>query len=458
MHVPLFHRALTPLMAMTCLLTALAACGGGADEDVVEEKPVEPERLPDLEPADPLDLKALSQGGSLGVAAHHGEFVAFAKNSPKNLERARTIFPHVLYHVQSYDELTQQYGEYTYYNITDADADKASVFLQDRSRGDVDARTDDLAAEVDKAFMSTTVDTFDTQSVVIDFWRTNREWLVRWDGLLDQQVNVEGIGPYGLARQDMRDDLLDRIEAIATTHKPAYMILGEDMEQLWLKDDSGTLGVYKSEWFAYLTFFQEAAARIKAASPNTRVGAGINWDVFVSSVTLEYGKLEAKQGEEAEGVVTEELLDRAYRGILLPLTEWGDVLTLRSYTSPDSEVGWSYQFLRRLPDLYGTDTPVVWYDIGSPTDGSSTAQRQRNYIDSFVEWNGGVNVEAVFWGRLINIDGANGANQTINGRCKSLVEDADKDFLLQRERCFDGVFDTIFTPKPGLFGFEDQLK
>ncbi len=459
MLIPVSHHSWLSLGLFFALCVPLAACGGGDADDQVEEKPAEPERFPELEPAEPLDLKALAGSDSLGIGAHHGEFVAFSRNSPANLERARAIFSHALYHVQTYDELTQQYGEYTYYNITEGDADKASVFLQDKARGKMDVRVDDLDEEITDAFTATTVDSFAKKSIVIDFFRTNGEWHVRWDGLLDQSINVEGIGPYGLARQDMRDDLLDQIADIAETHTPEYIILGDDLEQLWLKGNSGELEVYKGEWFVFLTFFQEAVARIKAASPNTKVGAGINWDAFVKDVTLEYGKFAVRSSAESSDVVlNEELLDEAYRAIILPLTEWGDVLSLRSYIGPDTDMDWSYQFLRRLPDLYGTDTPVVWYDVGTPTDGSSTAQRQRNYIDAFVQWNAGVNVEAVFWGRLINIDGANGANQMINGRCKSLVEDEDKNFMLDRQRCFDGVFDTIFMPKPALLGFEEKVK
>lgn len=443
------------------LSLACVGCSGGSDEnsDMAAEAIEEPDRFPELEAAEPLDLKALQSADKLGVAAHHGEFRAAYEFSPTTLVRARDIFPHALYRVQSYDELTQQYGEYTYYSITGPDVESSVAYLQNKGKGKVTVRVKDLEAEINNSLGQAGASAFDERSVVIDFWRTNREWLVRWDGLLDQEVNVTGIGPYGLARQEMRDDLLASIEQVATDLKPEYMILGEDMEQLWLKGESGKLDVYDAEWFAFLLFYQDAVARIRSASPETRVGVGINWDVFVNQVSVEYGKLELGDAEGAGDLVpSEELLDRAFRGILLPLAEWGDVLTLRSYRAATDDATWYYQFLRRLEALYGEDIPVVWYDIGTPTDGSATAQRQRNYIDTFTEWNAGVNVEALFWGRLYNIDGADGSNQTITGRCKSLVEDTDKNFMLPRERCFDGLFDTIFNAKPGLLAMEEQVK
>ncbi len=439
-----------------CCLTLIfgAGCGGGSEE--AEPLTVaEPERFPELEAAEPLSFKELAGSDMLGVGAHSGEFYAANDNKPDSLSRARDNFSHVLYNVQAYDELTQQYGEYTYYSITGGDVRSPIDYLDNKSLAKPSLRLDALDAEASAALTAAGASEFSSKSVVIDFWRTNQEWFVRWDGLLDQDVNTVGIGPYGLARTEMRTEMLEAIESIAESYQPEFFVIGEDMEQLWLKGESGKLDAYNAEWFAFLSFYQEAVSRIRSVSPQTRVGAGINWDVFVNEVAPEYAKFE-QLDETPE--VDEELVDRAFRGILLPLAEWGDVLMLRSYQLPGDDYAWYYQFLRRLPDLYGEDIPVVWYDIGSPSDGSATAQRQRNYIDDFVTWNAGVNVEAVFWGRLFNIDGANGSNQSINGRCKSLVEDTDKNFLLERERCFDGLFDSLFSSKPGLLGIEDQLK
>lgn len=448
------------LCSCAALLLIGVGCSGGSDPDDGASMEVEePDRFPELEPAEPLDLKALQSADKLGVGAHHGEFRAAYELSPNTLGRARDIFSHTLYNVQSYDELTQQYGEYTYYSVTGPDVESSVAYLQNKSKGKMGVRIKDLEAEINNALAQAGSSSFNERSVVIDFWRTNREWLVRWDGLLDQDANIVGVGPYGLARQEMKADLLASIEQIASDIKPEYMILGEDMEQLWLKGESGKLDVYNAEWFAFLLFYQEAVARIRSASPETRVGVGINWDVFVNQVSVEYGEMALAGSEEAADVVpSEELLDQAFRGILLPLAEWGDVLTLRSYRSADDDATWYYQFLRRLESLYGEDIPVVWYDIGTPTEGSATAQRQRNYIEAFKDWNAGVNVEALFWGRLYNIDGADGSNQTITGRCKSLVEDTDKNFMLRKERCFDGLFDTVFNAKPGLLAFEENTR
>ena len=439
--------ALNAFVALLCA-ALFASCGGGAEEENDTTPAPEPERFPALEEAEPLDLKALAADDQLGVSVRHGELRALKENDPSARVRATALFPHALYRVQAYDELARFYGEYTTYSINAADAEDARVFLMDRSRGLLDRRVEDLSEEVGGAFERT--------SIVVDFWRTNQEWFVRWDGLLDQEINRLGIGPYGMGRPDMREDLLDHIETIAAAKTPHYMILGEGMEQLWLKTTEGGVDVYKSEWFAFLSFYQQAVTRIKAASPETQVGVGINWDVFTQEVTLEYARLSGRAASETK--LDEALLDETFRAILLPLTEWGDLLTLRSYRAPGEANAWTYQFLRRLPDLYGAPIGVVWYDIGTPTQGSATAQRQRSYLNDFLEWNAGVPVEAVFWSRLLNVDGADGANQTITGRCQSMVEDEDKNLQFPRDRCFDGAFDSLFQTKPALLFLEQQVQ
>lgn len=439
------------MLLMVCGALYISACGGG-DDEVVEEPPPNP--YPALAAAEPLDLAAVSE---FGIGVRSGEALAFSINNQENYQRMRGTFSHAMYHVRSYDELTLQYGEYSYYSLPSSENPRSAIdFIQNPSLGLIDIRTDDLADEIEEASAKAAVEDFAKKSITVDLWRTNGEWYVRWDGLLDSDANTKGIGPYGFGRKEMTDDLLASLADVAGEHKPEYMIIGTDMERLWIA--SSGPDAHKGEWSAFIAFAQEAITRIKEASPSTRVGIGINWDTFVNEVAPEYAKLEVRgrEGEEA-AELDEALLDRAFRSIVLPLAEWGDVLALRSWAGISEDNVWRYQFLRRLESLYGVNPGIVYYGVGSPIDGSANAQQQRNYMESFAAWNAGVNVEAIFWESMLNVDGANGANQQIGGRCKSLVEDADKNFLLPRQRCFDGLFDSIFEAKPAFIFLEETL-
>lgn len=436
----------------------VVACGGGEDDsaDPADQMQMEPERFPALEEAEPLALSEVR----VGVGVHHGAPLAFAVQGAEGFERARAIFANVMMHVRSHDEQAHQYGEYTAYRVPMnevTDQRSAIAFIQTPAEGDFAPRVDDLDAELDRATGRANIEEFEGRSVVMDLWRTNGEWYVRWDGLLSDEANTMGIGPYGLGRQDMVEDLLNQIEQVAREHEPTYFIIGDDMERLWATD--GGEGISSGEWSAFLAFYQRAAARIRDASPDTKIGAGIHWDRFVNQVVPVHARLWAEGDEELEEAVAldEEHLDRAFRDLLLPLVEWGDVLSLKSYVEGGDDPSWYYQYLRRLPELYMTDVPVVWYSIAAPITNGASAQAQRNYLEDFLSWNAGVNVEAIYWARLLNIDGANGANQQITGRCESVVEDESKQFLLPRSRCFDGAFDSIYQPKEVFIELESRL-
>ena len=451
----MLDRSLRPcslaLLMALCLATT-TACGG--NNDTPEPEP-EPDLYPDLEEAEPLTLDSVE----LGIGLHHGEALALANNKGENLEEARGVFSHANLQVQAYDELTHQFGEYTYFRIDGGENPRGAIeFIQTPAAGEVAVRTADLKDEATSALGRVGADDFESVSVTVDFWRTNREWYVRWDGLLGDDANTVGIGPYGFGREEMVDDLLDEITDIARQNEPKYMVIGSEMELLWAQEMM-TPGIAIGEWSGFLSFYQDAVDRIKEVSPNTKVGVGINWDRFVTEVVPAYIILETQGQEFDEPLELDEQIDRAFRALILPTLVWGDTLTLMSYVAPGNEdAALYYQWLRRLPDLYEIDPEIVYYSVGSPISNSAANQAQRNYMVNFLEWNAGVNVGAIYWERLMNIDGSNGANQQIDGRCKALVEDADKNFLLPRERCFDGLFDSVFQIKPIMSGLKNNFE
>jgi hypothetical protein len=418
-------------VALCVALVCGAALGCGED---VAETPA-PNKYPALKAAEPLALGAAVRG----VGVRHGELLAFSFNAPDGVKRAvMGAGAGPMLHIQAYDELTQEFGEYTFYTPPSSmqGVRRADAFLTQPELGRAVARTADLDRELDEALMRAGAVGWDKRGVVVNFWRNRRDWFVRWDGLLGEQANRVGKGNYGFGRRAMVEDLLGQLEQIARTQQPVRFIVGDEVELLFATDSGG--GISPAEFSNFLSFYQEAVRRIKAASPNTRVGMGIHWDRFATRVA----RLYAADGATVDNAA----LDAAFTAIMLPILDRSDLIALRSYANPSDEVPNHYQFLRRLPNLYGVELPVVWYAVGSPTESGAGELRQKNYLEDFAAWNAGVNVEAVYWDRLLNIDGANGSNQQVGGRCEALIS-MDKGFLVPRARCFDGLFDTLFQIK-----------
>jgi hypothetical protein len=407
----------------------LAGCG----EDEVE-KPA-PDKYPALSQEAALELSAPMRG----VGVRHGELLAFSFNAPDGVKRAVTgAGAGPMLHVQSYDELTHEFGEYTFFLPPSSvqGIRRADAFITSPELGRAVARVGDLDKELDEALSRSGAQGWPERSLVVDFWRNRRDWFVRWDGLLSDQVNTVGKGNYGFGRKSLVEDQLNQLEQIARAEQPATMIIGDEMELLFASDTAG--GLSPAEFSNFLTFYQQARVRIKAASPNTRLGVGIHWDRFATRVARTFA---------ADGMTVDNAaLDSAFTAIMLPILDKSDIIALRSYAAPGDEPASYYQFLRRLPNLYGVELPVVWYAVGSPVDNAAAELRQKNYLEDFLTWNAGVNVEAVYWDRLLNIDGANGSGQQVGGRCEALIS-TSKNFLLPKQRCFDGLFDSTFQVK-----------
>ncbi len=400
-------------------------CGGGE---------VEPTRFPFLTPASALDVNDVERG----VGVRHGEPLAMATNVPASLERTIDGFDHVMLRLRAYDDQAQRLGEYTQHPVSARpDARAATDFVAQPALGDLDRRAADLNSELDEALMIAGRNGFDRRSVVVDLFRTRRDWYVRWDGLLTEQENRTGEGEYGLGRERMCNDLLARFEAVARDTQPVYFIIGDEAERL-LATDNGD-GLSPAEWANFVIFFEEAATRIKAVSPDTKVGAGINWDRFATRVAAEYTEGEPGNAE----------IDQAFTDAILPLMASSDIIALKSRIAPGEEdVPKSrYQYLRRLRALYNVRKPVVFYGLSRPISTASGEVAQRNHVDEFSDWVGGVDVEAVFWERWINIDGADTADQNPIGRCAALTGDDSLEFNISRTYCNDGLFDSTFQTK-----------
>lgn len=425
----------------------LVACGGADDEN--NEAPVQPERFPALEEAEPLDLSTVD----LGVGVRSGGPIAAAFFADSVYRDVASVTPHAVLYLQAYDEAAPTFGEYLAYPApAELMARPATQFIganSDNAR--FEHRAADFYDEIDSATAQAGGEGFSSRTVVLDLWRLRRDWWVRWDGNLQDEANIKGKGPYGLNREAMYDDLLDQIEAVAQAQKPRYFIVGDEMDLL-LAGDQGD-GLSLAEFSNFLQFYEEAVARIKAQSPSTEVGAGINWDRFVENIAPVY-----VLGDETQNL---EILDRAFQAVVLPLAEIGDIVALKSYRQGDDEsitfpvgdltVADSYQFLRRIEELYEFDKPLVFYSIGAPVNTPVGYLRQRNYLESFVEWTAGLDPALVAWRMMLNFAGTDTASQEIAERCEAFTT-SERDFGLPITACYDGLITSVFSKKePFLF-------
>lgn len=425
------------------LAFAFSACGGDAGKEADFAAP-EQTAYPSLPAADPLDLP----NANLGVGIRSGAPIASAFFASNIYNDVVDTFPHAFIHVQAFDEAAPTFGEYlAYAPPPEAMARPATQFIG--ANGDnarFENRVPDVYNEIDAADAEAGAGGFASRSVVLNMWRLRKDWWVRWDGNLAEEANLKGKGPYGLNRPSMYDDVLDQIESVAEGQKPEYFIVGDEMELL-LASDQGE-GFSEAEFGNFMQFYRAAVDRIKAASPNTKVGAGINWDRFVERVAPLYAT-----GTEFSAT---QVLDRAFEAVVLPIAEAGDIVALKSYRSPEDAtitfpvenitVTDSYQFLRRLPTLYTLEKPIVFYSIGSPVTTSVGYLAQRNYLENFSTWTAGLDPEVVAWRFMMNFDGTDTADQVPAARCEAFTT-SDRDFEMPLSACYDGLVTSVFSKK-----------
>ncbi|TXD37546.1 hypothetical protein FRC98_07590 [Lujinxingia vulgaris] len=407
------------LVAAGLALGSLMACGG--DEDPFAE----------LEPAAPLSLDK----SQIGVGIHHGDALALAANRSESVEVVNATAAHGLLRVKSYDEIATVVGEYHAHPLSRFEPRDANAFpTSGTPAGRLAARADDLVAEVDLAGQEAEVELVSELSIVVDFWRERGDWLVRWDGLLNQGTNIEGEGTYGFTRQEMVDDLIADLTEVAETHQPTWIIVGDAMDGLLAGPDGEPIS--EAEFEAFEDFFGQAVDAIKEASPETKVAAGFHWENITGVIAARY----------ADGEVDEAAIDQAFAEVVLPFVNAGDAVALRSYAVPQDMVESHYQYLRRIEVRHGVTKPVVIYSASSPISSQTAYAQQANYFTRLLEYMGGVNVELLAWERLTNIDGVDTTDQTIMGRCRTLTNPENRVVVMEQSRCFDGLF-SLFRPK-----------
>lgn len=433
------HRRSTWFLAASLLLVA---CGGsdGSGSDT------------------PLEYDS----AKLGVGIHHGDADPIAlRDSGGNdaLDQVPQTFSHAFLHVQAYDAHSWEFGSWERHPTPDEGEDpnfhRNTWYRDNPDQAKVGPRSADLARAVENAFPD---DGFDSIGIVVDPWRTRADWYVRWDGKLDSDVNLTG-GPdevdYGFFRADpdddgdMVDNLVEQIAVAAENQTPEYLVVGRNMERL-LGTEEGP-GIAPDDFSNFRQFYGRVVQRVSEVSPDTKVGAGFNWDRFARSVAPQYG--EGKVGS----VPPDATLEAAFRAVILPFVRRGDIVALESYRTPEGDASY-YDFLGTLGDRFDIGgAPVVWYSIGSPVGPDSNTLQQEKYAEAFRQWNAGVDPEVVAWEALTEIDGARGANQEVVGRCDALRSSEQFGWNMPVERCFDGALDATYGAKEVFTYFREQI-
>jgi hypothetical protein len=433
--------AVLVLSAAMLMLVGVSACGGGGENGGDDA---------DAWTGDPLSLSNTQIGAGVphGMLGHLRDGTTTDKN---NLDEVSSQIDHVFLHLQPYDEQSRIVGEWESYEpaANTTDYKRSTFFRNNPIEGRLAApetqargRAADLVSEFNSSFDENPPD----MSMVVDFWRTRGDWFVRWDGNLDAQENLEGQGPYGFYHQPMVESLLDQLAHVAEQHQPRIMVIGSDMERLLATD--GGEGIAPNEWSNFVRFYKLAAQRIADASNSTRVAVGINWDRFALQVTPRY------VGSVDQGSVpSREAINQAIETFLAPLWRVSDAVALKSYRSAGLVEDNSYFApLASLDDFASASgKPLVWYSVGAPApQGNDNVQQ--DYLSSFLEWNKGIEPTVVSWRMLKDL---HGSRDPIAGRCKTFVD--SQNFPMERERCFDGLYNESTAPKAPMEYIQNQL-
>ena len=409
---------------MVCGLALLIAAGCGGND----------ERFPELSEEAPLSYER----GRLGVGFLHGASQRVDTDQSNNaLRQTRQVADHAILRLDVYDLRALAVGEYVQFPpSSQGDYRGVSHFENNPADALLAARASDLHEEIAAAVEASNTQNFATYSIVVDFWTDDQQEYIPWDGNTGRPAESNGF-----YRQDMRQEVIEQLEIVVEELEPAHVIIGTDMERLLANEDGGRAS--DVEFSNFLTFFVDAREAIKAVNESTRVGPGINWDRFATQVAPAYaGGEEAELGTPAGN----EVLDEAFQATLEPLFSRADVISLKSYTSPDADALNYYQFLRRLDDLYGLDKPIVWYSVGTPTTNTAADATQDSYLREFAKWNQGVRPSLVGWRLAFNYDGTDLTGGGVGGRCEKF-SDEGSGFGMPLSYCFDGLFSSVLQAK-----------
>lgn len=356
--------ALLILLASVASLSLVAGCGEDPEPDPAAAAATAP-----MPTGSPIALKQDNAAVRLGF----GDMPLMTGHS--SLQFISDAFSTAVLEVQVIDERKAQE-----FNPTDVKDNPAVVQAK--------KRTEELLDEIDEAIAADGVADFDRYVLVIDLFRVNSRWLVRWDGVKIRDIDEDGA--YGLDREDMRTEekkiILDAIAEAADRKPLTHVVIGAAIERLEL--------VNPEDFGNFVSFYGEVYDAIKERWPDLLVSPGLNWDRFETEIAALYtpggtvGEVTFAHIRAAWMEIGEALFDKAdFLGLQAepePSTYAGDPAML-----PDSQYA-------LLAEIQG-DRPVVWYSVNWPVTSGAEKVTQRDYLRRFLELNAGNDIDLISW-------------------------------------------------------------
>lgn len=291
-------------------------------------------------------------------------------------------------------------------------------------RTDLPERLDDLYEDFEDE-----ITLFDTEYLVIDLQRWDREWLLDWSGgTRDEPENRETYLYF--SHEDRQDDYWVEVEArlvdSAQRFVPNAMIIGMEMNRYYAQNPE--------DWEYFVDFYWTMYDAIKEVNPDIRVAAGFNWAYLMESQVAGFVRNE----ESVDSVAT---LERAYRMVIDPLVNrydesggkigQSDFVALAMIPDPAAHGGDPTavpdRYFGALREVFPTGTlPVVFFQLGWPTSSAGSSAPQQ-FFQHFLNHAGGIAIERVAWYGLTHL---------LQGDCAPLTETIGAPQTV----CFRGLF------------------
>ena len=379
-------NTLFPRVFVALLIATYFVAGCGDDND---------NQGPIIDDYDPIELTNQNRGVPLGF----GDLALAEQIGPSRLAEISDNFKVGVLTFQLFDQLA--------YRLDTQPLNEA------RKDAKIEERVENLMDELGSNPL------VDEYMFVIDLFLLDQSYLVVWDGKTQR-----GPEDFGFWRMDYRQSIIEQLTGIAATYTPSRMVIGADINRFW-SIDAGDYG-------NFVTLYRELYFAIKDVSPHTRVAPGIDWPYLVYNQAPTFAGTEEEKIENAYGLLVEPLMGFSDGDVYIGTA---DFLGLSAVPDPSlfqdnvSNIPETFfHYLRGLPD----ELAIIYYKINWPITSEVYRNKQNEWLEKVLEYNGGVNVELMSWASLADLS---------DGTCNSMTLGVDaRPTGAPRFVCFAGLW------------------
>lgn len=268
--------------------------------------------------------------------------------------------------------------------------------------------TSRIEALYDQAAVGPAIVAADRRYLVVDLQRLDRQWVNDWRGLDRDSPDNRAQSLTFQIRADQHDSdlqlevtesILDALESANGTIES--VVVGIEMDR-WYDENPG-------DWVYYVQWVHSLRDELRAAQPGIRVGAGINWHGFMANVVPAFavdGVVDFVAVRDAWNAVIDPLyFDEETETTLLDFYAFSALADAASFQDTPELVTWE-QFagietmFRESPER--ASIPVAWFSVGWMSLSESFEPAAR-YLQRFLGFNGGYDVELVSWTSYVNL-------------------------------------------------------